>query len=591
MLAEVGRLAVELEHGRLTRRAAALVADALDVGHCSVFEARPDGSMDVLAQTTLLEDRGPGTRIEPTPAGIIAATLAAREPVAVADLRDHPQITAPPALFEAGLVGALSCALRRPGDTLGMIAVFSSAPRAWAPEEVEFLEMAAAVLASGIERSRAEADARRRALTDTLTGLPNRDLFRDRLTAALARARRGAPAPAVLLLDFDQFKVLNDSLGHHAGDALLRAIAPRLRGALRATDTVARLGGDEFVVLADAAGDEDTALELAERLEAAIAAPVEIGEATLHTSASIGVALATRVSDADSLLRDADAAMYAAKRRGRGRVEVFGAPLRDEALRRLELEQDLRRAVDKGELHLEYQPVRDLAGGPVFGCEALLRWTHPVHGAVSPAEFIAVAEESGQILSIGRWALRTACAEAAGWPGDACVGVNLSARQLTDPDLRRHVTEALRDAGLPPERLVLEITESVLVEHDEGPLEVLAELRAMGVLISLDDFGTGYSSLSYLRRIPLDSVKFDRAFVSDLGKEPSAAALIEAVVRMAHALGLRVVAEGIETAEQQQALRRLGADLAQGWHLGRPARADAIAAWLAAGASAATLCA
>ncbi len=433
------------------------------------------------------------------------------------------------------------------------------------------------MLAAALARSRSEAEARRRALHDPLTGLPNRELFRDRLAGSLTRMRRGGAPPAVLLLDLDGFKVVNDSLGHHAGDELLRCIAPRLAEAVRAGDTVARLGGDEFVVLADGVQDEATAMLLAQRLEAAWREPVHIGESDLQVSASVGVAVATATCDPDSLLRDADAAMYHAKRRGRGRFELFGAPLRAEALRRLALEQDLRRALEREQqLHLEYQPVIDFDTDTVVSYEALLRWTHPERGRIAPDEFIGIAEDSGLMLPMGRWVLRTACAEAQRWPAGVGVGVNLSARQVADPDLCEHVRGALAATGLDPARLTLEITESTLMEEAEAPLRTLEDLRAMGVRLALDDFGTGYSSLSYLRRFALDTLKVDRSFVRDLESDPHATPLVEAVIAMASALGLAVVAEGIETEAQRSQLAALGCRYGQGYLLGRPMPAAAL---------------
>ena len=275
--------------------------------------------------------------------------------------------------------------------------------------------------------------------------------------------------------------------------------------------------------------------------------------------------------------------MYHAKRRGRGRVELFGEPLRDEAMRRLELEQDLRRALDGGdELHLEYQPVVDLRSGRVLSCEALTRWTHPRLGAISPDEFIRVAEESGLILSMGRWVLRTACEEAMRWPREVGLAVNLSARQVADPELCQCVHDVLAETGMTSDRLTLEITESVLMDDSDWAMRTLVGLRAMGIRLSLDDFGTGYSSLSYVRRFPLDALKVDRSFVRDLGTDPGAAPLVDAVVTMARALGLAVVVEGIETAEQRDRIADFGDVLGQGWLFGRPQRAAALRERLAA---------
>ncbi len=576
--AAIGRLAVDVtDSGQLADQVADMVAECLGVDGCSVLEALPDGrSMRVLASSRASAGRDVGQIVLPEARALSGLSLASHEAVAVEDVQNDPRLDQSVVLRESGLTGALSCTLRRQGEILGIIGAFTRERRTWEPEERQFLGLVATMLAAALARSRSEAEARRRALHDPLTGLPNRELFRDRLAGALARMRRGGPPPAVLLLDLDGFKVVNDSLGHHAGDELLRCIAPRLAEAVRAGDTVARLGGDEFVVLADGVQDESTAMLLAQRLEAAWREPVRIGEAELHLSASVGVAVATPACDPDSLLRDADAAMYHAKRRGRGRFELFGAPLRDEALRRLALEQDLRRALEPEELHLEYQPVIDFDTNAVVSYEALLRWTHPERGSIGPDEFIGIAEDSGLMLPMGRWVLQTACAEAQRWPAGVGIGVNLSARQVADPDLCEHVRGALAVTGLDPSRLTLEITESTLMEEAEAPLRTLEELRAMGVRLALDDFGTGYSSLSYLRRFALDTLKVDRSFVRDLGSDPHATPLVEAVVSMAGALGLAVVAEGVETEAQRAQLAALGCRYGQGYLLGRPEPAAAL---------------
>jgi diguanylate cyclase (GGDEF)-like protein len=412
---------------------------------------------------------------------------------------------------------------------------------------------------------------------DRLTGLAGRAQLVRRIDRALRRARSCGGAIAVASVDLDGFKRINDEIGFAAGDRVLAACGRCLLQTVRPEDTVARFGGDEFVVLADPVADDAGALAFAERLRVALAAELEESGRGLVVSASIGIAVSDGIDEApDALLRDADAAMYHAKRRGRGRFELFGAPLRDEALRRLALEQDLRRALEHEELHLEYQPVIDFATNAVVSYEALLRWTHPERGRIAPDEFIGIAEDSGLMLPMGRWVLRTACAEARRWPAGVGVGVNLSARQVADPDMCEHVRGALADTGLDPARLTLEITESTLMEEAEAPLRTLESLRAMGVRLALDDFGTGYSSLSYLRRFALDTLKVDRSFVRDLGEDPHATPLVEAVVSMASALGLDVVAEGIETEAQRSQLAALGCRYGQGYLLGRPQPAAAL---------------
>ena len=340
---------------------------------------------------------------------------------------------------------------------------------------------------------------------------------------------------------------------------------------MRDTDTVARFGGDEFVVLCDGVASEQHALDLAQRLAAVLDEAVVMTSGTVYVSASFGVAYASRDSNAEDLLRDANAALYRAKARGRGRCELFDAPMRAQAMARLEIETGLRVALGTEQLAMHYQPVVDLASGEMLALEALMRWRHPVRGSVSPAEFIPVAEETGLIVPLGRWALHESCADAAQLgPDGPPVSVNLSARQLAHPSIVDDVAAALAASGLPPSRLWLELTETALFEEADAPLPVLHELKAIGVQIVLDDFGTGYSSLAYLQRFPLDALKIDRAFVAEMTQDPRAAALVEAITTMARSLGLTVVPEGIETEEQREALIALGCRYGQGYLFGRP---------------------
>ncbi|HYM58659.1 MAG TPA: EAL domain-containing protein, partial [Solirubrobacteraceae bacterium] len=376
----------------------------------------------------------------------------------------------------------------------------------------------------------------------------------------------------------DQFKFVNDSLGHPAGDELLRVLAPRLGDSLRAVDTVARFGGDEFVVLCDGVEDELEAMLLARRLAEVAETPVDVAGSPVHVTTSVGVTVAGPDSDVETLIRDADTALYRAKGRGRGRCELFDAPMRAEVTARLELEIGLREALEEGRLALHYQPMVDLRTGSPTALEALMRWTHPVRGPVSPAEFIPVAEESGLIVPLGRWALREACAQVVAL-GDVelPVSVNVSARQLSHPGLVADVGAALADSGLDPRRLWLELTESVLLDERDSPLSTLTELKALGVTLLLDDFGTGYSSLARLQRFPLDILKIDRSFVAEMTTDPRAAALVVAVVTMAASLGLLVMPEGVETEAQREALLELGCVQGQGYLFARPTPAAELA--------------
>jgi diguanylate cyclase len=430
-----------------------------------------------------------------------------------------------------------------------------------------------------IERKRADVRLAYQALHDPLTGLPNRTLFLDRLELALARARRSPGAIAVLVLDIDRFKIINDSLGHNAGDRLLMEAAARLQRVLRPGDTVARFGGDEFTMLCDDVAGEREAVLIAERVGRAIAAPFGLDESEAFVTGSVGIALSSGpATRPESLIRDADTAMYRAKERGKGRYELFDEAVRARAVERLETENALHRAIERGELRLHYQPVVDLPDGRTRGLEALVRWEHPARGLLPPAEFVPLAEETGLILELGRWVLREACRDAARWRrrGPLQLAVNLSAHQLLEAELVDSVHAALADSGLPPTDLCLEITESAVMNDTEGALSVLRALRAREVRIGIDDFGTGYASLSGLKRLPADVIKVDRGFVAGLGTGGQDRAIISAVLGMADALGLVTIAEGVETARQADQLRAIGCRYAQGFHFAPPLPPDRV---------------
>jgi diguanylate cyclase (GGDEF)-like protein/PAS domain S-box-containing protein len=456
------------------------------------------------------------------------------------------------------------------------------------------------VMSDVTERKELEDRLKHQALHDALTGLPNRTLFTDRLGHALTRSEAGRGerpgSVAVLFLDLDNFKIVNDSLGHEAGDRLLVEMARRISGCLRMGDTAARLGGDEFTVLLEGARDteeaEDAARNVAERIAEALEIPFVLGEQEVFVTSSIGIAaLSPREEDGpEGLLRDADAAMYRAKQSGKSRYQLFDDSMNAVALDRLNLENDLRRALERGEYRLHYQPTMSLETGRITGVEALLRWEHPERGLVLPGEFIPIAEETGLIIPLGRWVLREACRQVmewgetlpAGYPARTlAVSVNLSAKQFMQEDLTRDIVRALEETGLPPERLILEITESVVMEDASMTAEVMRGLKALGVRISVDDFGTGYSSLAYLERFPADYLKIDRSFVEGLGRGPESTAIISAMVNLSRDLGLGVVAEGIETADQLERLKTLGCELGQGYYFAKPLPAAAAADMLA----------
>jgi diguanylate cyclase (GGDEF)-like protein/PAS domain S-box-containing protein len=443
--------------------------------------------------------------------------------------------------------------------------------------DADFAQALANVLASALRRRAAEDAVRYQAVHDDLTGLPNRAHFMDRLARALGRPRAQV---AVLLLDIDNFKLVNDSLGHAAGDALLRQIAPRLKSALRPRDTIARLGGDEFVVLLEQIGDERAAARVAERVVSAFEQPLALGAGAHFAKVSVGVAVAGATDRTPAaLIRDADAAMYRAKELGRARFEIFDCAMRARALERLSIENDLRRALERDELRVAYQPIVSLRDRAIVSVEALLRWDHATRGTVKPEEFIAIAEETAMIEPIGRWVLETACTQAARWQSAQAragggarsrplgVSVNLSVRQFTQRDLEATITDVLATSGIDPSSLCLEITETVLLEGAREVSETIRRLARLGVRFVLDDFGTGYSSLAYLSDLPIDGLKVDRSFVATLGRDERSTTIATAMVSMAQALSIDVIAEGVEDEHQIAALRALGCDLVQGFHL------------------------
>jgi diguanylate cyclase (GGDEF)-like protein len=441
-----------------------------------------------------------------------------------------------------------------------------------------------------LERADLAAELARRASVDPLTGLANRAGFSRRLREALGGlGDPPGPAPALLLLDLDDFKTINDSLGHSSGDEVLRVVAERLRGCLGPGDLAARLGGDEFAVLVPEVADEGEAVALGERMAAILRTPVTVSGREVLARASVGVRLARGGDeDPERLLRDADMAMYAAKTAGRAGVRVFDTAMHTRAVQRLDFEAALRRAVIRQQFTVRYQPVVELPGGKLAGLEALVRWDHPERGLVMPGEFVALAEDTGLIVPIGRWVLHAACQAARDWQRrfplqpHPFLSVNLSVRQLQQPDLLEDVAGALDASGLDPDQLMLEITESVLAADQEAMLERLSGLRALGVHLAIDDFGTGYSSLAYLRHLPVDVLKLAKPFVDGLLHGAEEAALTNAILRIADLLGLRVIAEGIEQEAQALELARLGCPYGQGFHFARPLDQFAVEALLVA---------
>jgi diguanylate cyclase (GGDEF)-like protein len=418
---------------------------------------------------------------------------------------------------------------------------------------------------------RANNELQHQATHDALTGLPNRLLFLDRLGREIARGEREGQLFAVLVVDLDRFKVINDTLGHGAGDQLLIEISHRLSNAVRGADTVARTGGDEFLVLVTGLGEPADAAAAAAKIVAELDRAVSLSGTEVHPSASIGISVyPADGGDTDTLVAHADEAMYFAKQRGRNGFQFFNAGMSVFSRRRLDLEKDLRRALPLQQLELHYQPKIDVATGRMNSVEALLRWRHPSRGLVAPLDFIPLAEECGLMFSIGEWVLREACRQARQWQRDGLpfmrIAVNISPVHFRQPNFLEIVRAALLDHDLEPNYLEIELTESTVMDHAETSIHILEELSRMGVIVSIDDFGTGYSSMSYLRRFPIDKLKIDRSFIHDLTTNSDAASIVKAIISLAHSLRLKVVAEGVETAEQLQQLSELGCDQFQGFY-------------------------
>jgi diguanylate cyclase (GGDEF)-like protein/PAS domain S-box-containing protein len=589
-VARLGERALErVGISQLIEQACAAAIELLDVELASVAELLPDRKAFRLCA---------GAGWPPGHIGIVTLpagpntqsgyTIVSGAPVVVTDWETDERFNESRVL-EVGARSGISVTIEGLDRPFGVFAAHSKHPRHYGAGDVDFVQSLANVLADALARQATEDEIRHRALHDSLTGLPNRILFLDRLEHALARLRRGPSLAAVMFLDLDRFKLVNDSLGHHAGDEILTAVAPRLKQALRDTDTVARFGGDEFGILLEDIASEVAATQTAERIAAVFARPFVLGTVEHFISASVGIALARGGERPDELVRDADTAMYRAKEGGRARYELFDDDLRARAVSRLRMETELRRTLDRGELWLAYQPVVSLRDEGIVSVEALLRWTHPERGLIPPAEFVPIAEETGLIESIGSWVLDEACRQAAQWhaamPDRVPVGisVNLSAVQIANATLPDTVAMATRAADLDPSTLKLEITESVLIGETARLSETLTSLRELGVQLVLDDFGTGYSSLGYLTRLPLDALKVDRAFVAGLGHDPQDTSITEAIIAMARALSLPVICEGVETEMQLAELRRMGCDQVQGYYFSRPVDAQAVTSMLVQG--------
>jgi diguanylate cyclase (GGDEF)-like protein len=468
--------------------------------------------------------------------------------------------------------------LRKPAEPIEVLQCATALSRKWendrlVRDQMLRLEEVITTRTRGLEA--ANQQLRHLATHDPLTGLPNRVLLDDRLNQAIAHADRDMRAFAVLVCDLDRFKLINDSLGHRAGDELLQEVARRLSTVVRTADTVARFGGDEFVLIGTSIADADDAAGLASRVMDVLQAPVRIAAIDIHTSPSIGIAMyPDDGTTTQALLARADAAMYSAKQNGRGNFRRYSPGMHAGTEDRVQLESDLHNALNLHQLALYYQPKVDTRTGEVRSAEALIRWLHPTRGVVSPADFIPLAEECGLIGAIGAWVIREACRQARAWQNEGVpplrVSVNLAASQFRDSGLVDNIRTALVDAGLEARYLEVELTESAVMSDPEQSIAILEQLSAMGVLVSVDDFGTGYSSMSYLRRFPIDKLKIDRVFIDEIVSRPEDASIVRAIVSLAHSLHLKVVAEGVETPAQLDFLKLTGCDEYQGYHFSRP---------------------
>jgi diguanylate cyclase (GGDEF)-like protein len=528
--------------------------------------------------------------------GPCVTTYETGDPIALANL--HRESRFPEFVRrarEAGLAAVFTFPLRNGAKQLGALDLYRTSPGRLGIEATEAAQTLADVAAAYLLNAQARVDrresldrSRELALHDGLTGLPNRILLLERLDHAVLRGRRSGKMAAILFVDLDRFKLINDVHGHGVGDELLVAVAQRLRAIVRPGDTLARMSGDEFVILCEhleATTSASSGLqvdEIAARIVAAVASPFALATGDVQVTASVGIAFAGPGAQiSEELLHDADTAMSQAKRRGGARHQIID--LREQHLtdERANLENDLRGASTRGELRTEYQPIVDTTTGRIAGVEALLRWAHPSRGEVTPAVLVPIAERSGLITEIGRWVLEQTCADRQSWnqrhqADGLSMSVNVSAHQLMSPNYARTVAAVLAETNTDPGLVTLEVTESVFVQDSERALVVLNDLKALGVKLALDDFGTGYSSLNYLKRFPIDIVKIDQSFVADIENDRASHAIVFAVVELAHMLGMTVVAEGVETAEQHRRLASLGCDSCQGYYFARPISADAL---------------
>jgi diguanylate cyclase (GGDEF)-like protein/PAS domain S-box-containing protein len=589
-VAALGARALEGEElADLMSDAASLVANVLDAEFVGVHEYVPDLDAFMLYAGVGLEAfRRTGAAIA-ADGSQLGETLNSGRELIVGDWTAEKHLVEAAFFGVHGIASGIAVPLPATPTVFGVLSVQASKPHQFNYEDGVFLRAIANILAAAIARHNTEEQIRHQALHDALTTLPNRVLLEDRLARALATARRHRRSLAVLFLDLDNFKRVNDGLGHTTGDDVLLAVAQRLSACLRAEDTLARFGGDEFVVLLPEIEDDHAWRVVVERIREALRAPLPIGARKITVSVSIGVAiggLREPGKDAQALIRDADLAMYAAKQAGPGREMVFAEEMYHAAVQRLDLMGDLHRALEEEQFAAHYQPIVSLEHETIVGLEALVRWEHPEHGLLPPSSFLPLAEETGLMPALGRRVLREACRNLRRWLADPrwrdlYVSVNLSTQEVHDPTLVPTVQQVLAETGLAPRNLVLEITEGVLLDTNDEAIDRLKELNQLGIRLAVDDFGTGYSALSYLQRFPMDILKIDKTFIDQLDEHDGQARLVNGIIELARGVNLQTVAEGIETSKQADTLRGMQAGLGQGFHFARPLRPEDVDAALA----------
>lgn len=581
-VAQLGQQALTVtEPDELLEAALTVAVDVLQSDYGTALHLLPSGQFKVAAELGP-ESMKTGTILELAPSRSYAMhVIESGMPFVSTDLRNDPRVAPPGPLLDRGVVSGLAVPLIGADGPVGVLAVHARKVRRFTADEVAVLQAMANVVAIAWEQVKHRERLSHQALHDLLTGLPNRALLLDRLEQALSRRPGGRQGVAVALIDLDDFRSVNDGLGHLGGDTVLREIGRRFAAAVRPEDTLARFGGDEFALLCTSTSDEQVAMAMVGRLLEACSRQLAVDGSLLTVTASAGVALTGaghgRDGSSEALLREADIALYRAKENGGDRVELFDQQLQLQAQARLTLESELRAAIDRNELTLHYQPIRATADEEVVCVEALVRWRHPERGLLSPDDFLPLAEQTGLIVPIGHWVLRTACEQMAAWqqspatPGWGMrVSVNVSARQLEDLELPGQVAQAIADSGLAAGSLILELTETALLVGGETAYAALNNLVGAGAALSLDDFGTGYSSLTHLARFPIDALKIDRTFIAGLDKDPRDTAIVSAVIALGAELGVSVIAEGVETQHQLAVLRRMGCPAVQGFLFDRP---------------------